>query len=198
MTFPNRTTHCFVEQCNKPTVARGLCTSHYKKRELYGVVKYAHTNILARFWANVNKGEPDECWEWVTSTHNQKYGRMSVDGRSRKATHVSLFLATGMWPTLHVLHACDNPPCVNPAHLSEGTHLKNMREAFERDRMPKNDQRNFAKLSNNEVLEIDRKMRAGETTGQVARQFNVSLQTTWRIKNRITWKELLEANVALI
>jgi hypothetical protein len=29
-------------------------------------------------------------------------------------------------PDIFVLHACDNPPCCNPAHLRPGTHLENM------------------------------------------------------------------------
>ena len=34
----------------------------------------------------------------------------------------------------HVLHSCDNPPCINVEHLSLGTHTENVRQMHARGR----------------------------------------------------------------
>src|SRR5215469_6787037 len=39
--------------------------------------------VLARFWAKVRKGEPNECWLWTASKRNKGYGAFSytLNGR---------------------------------------------------------------------------------------------------------------------
>jgi hypothetical protein len=95
-------------------------------------------------------GEADmnPCWEWLgTRNVRSGYGRF-WDGRADSYAHrKSYFLFYGEEPgELDVLHSCDNPGCVNPAHLRLGTDLDNAQDKRERGRFrnqhspPKEDQ----------------------------------------------------------
>lgn len=90
--------------------------------------------VEERFWARVMVAGPEDCWPWTGEVNNQGYGRLCiyVDGARRRHL-VHRFALTLAGEVLHpgsvVMHSCDNPPCVNPAHLSVGSQLDNMRDA---------------------------------------------------------------------
>jgi hypothetical protein len=99
-----------------------------------------------RLWARVERGQPDECWEWQGARsdgrkpYERRYGiiRRSVDeGGGRVATHrLAWEVTNGPVPDgLQVLHSCDNPPCCNPAHLWLGTHADNMADMARKGRV---------------------------------------------------------------
>ena len=69
------------------------------------------------------------------ATNATGYGILSkkVHG-SRLAHRAALAEALGRPVNGVTRHICDNPPCVNPAHLLEGTQADNMNDAFERGR----------------------------------------------------------------
>jgi len=85
-------------------------------------------------------GDEDECWEFCGSRDSRGYGQLGTKvgpGKYRPVrTHrVAYELFIGPIPDgLCVCHTCDNPPCVNPAHLRLGDQAMNMREAAERGR----------------------------------------------------------------
>jgi hypothetical protein len=91
---------------------------------------------LARFERYVDRRGPDECWPWMGPRSRKGYGLFQVNKQRLKATHVSL-LASGEERRdgkPFALHSCDNPPCVNPAHLRWGSKSDNMRDASARGR----------------------------------------------------------------
>lgn len=92
--------------------------------------------VEARFWAKVDKRGAEECWPWAGTIDPKGYGRISINNRSRSATHISLEIADKPRPDdkPFALHRCDNPPCVNPAHLWWGTAGDNAKDAFEKGR----------------------------------------------------------------
>lgn len=144
-------------------------------------------DFVSAFWSNVFRRRDSECWPWLGVT-SKGYGKLSLNGKRYRATHIALFIKNGTWPTAHALHSCDNPICVNPAHLREGTHQENMAEAWGRKRFPKGEDRNFAKLTNEQVLEIQR--RSHDPLDLLAKEFDVSFNTVWRIRVGQTWRDV--------
>lgn len=86
-------------------------------------------SIDVRFWAYVYKAV-DGCWYWQGPRYPNDYGRLElVGGKMIGAHRLSYKLNVGPIPEKQfVLHHCDTPYCVNPAHLFLGTQLDNMRD----------------------------------------------------------------------
>jgi hypothetical protein len=66
------------------------------------------------------------CLEWTASRNRKGYGQFRLDGKTERAHRVAWQIAHGPIPDgLHVLHKCDNPPCVAVEHLFLGTDADN-------------------------------------------------------------------------
>lgn len=92
-------------------------------------------DTIKRFWSKVKRGADDECWEWQGSRRTAGYGYLIVNKKAVVATHISLTLAGfERHDGLYAMHACDNPPCVNPKHLKWGTQFDNMQDCAKKGR----------------------------------------------------------------
>jgi DNA-binding transcriptional regulator YiaG len=119
------------------------------------------------------------CWVWLGEHDGDGYGRARVEGRRVGAHRMALEeklgrpLASGMC----ACHTCDNPGCVNPAHLFEGSRADNNRDMVAKGHLRalaahRNSQ---AKLTGTEVLEIRDLIDIPD--GALARRFGVHSTT---------------------
>lgn len=118
------------------------------------------------------------CWEWQGNRNAGGYGRTTVNG-------VRMLSHRAMWEREHgvipdgmlVLHTCDNPPCINPAHLFLGTHFDNTADAREKGRLARGLATRTGKLTLEQTVEIHRRRAAGERGIDLAREYGVSTST---------------------
>lgn len=150
-------------------------------------------SLLYRFWSRVEIAN-NGCYEWVGSKHKQGYGTI-WDCRKRRVvkTHrlsAELFMFP-FDPKLCVLHRCDNPSCVNPFHLFQGTHTDNMRDMARKNRNKVTRKfgvdNHMSKLTESKVLAIRAEEGSCKT---IADKYQVSPMTISRIRRRKTWPHL--------
>ncbi len=136
-------------------------------------------------------GGEDSCWPWQATRSARGYGRVCVGlGRMDWAHRVSWEQANGPIPAGgHVLHRCDNPSCVNPAHLFLGDQATNMADMTLKGRTKSH-------LSAKDV-ELIRLLcgRIGCTQAEVARRYGVARSTVSAITRRETWTHVGEGAV---
>lgn len=186
---------CQVGDCDRIHRGLGFCEMHLYRMKHFGSTDApTRPSFADRFWAKVDKRGPDECWPWTAAVNEHGYGVMHPQGRKNgptvKAHRASLMLAGVDIQGLMVLHSCDNPPCVNPAHLSAGTHEQNVADMLDRQRQQKGSRNGQAKLTEREVAEIRRRAAAGERHRILAGEYRVSETTIWRLARGMGWRHV--------
>ena len=92
-----------------------------------------------------------------------------------------------------VLHSCDNPSCVNVAHLRIGTQAENRQDAVDRGRMrnARGEAQASAKLTEHAVRWIRSLYDTGDyTLAELGEMFGVRYQTIRQVVSRVTWRHV--------
>lgn len=154
---------CCIDGCpNTRIMAKGMCTTHYKRW-------YRHGDPLAEVNAPTPKGATDRerlefrgwqvteggCWEWCGLRDERGYGRLWTGKRVEFAHRVMYRDERGNLPTdADILHQCDNPPCINPAHMRLGDDADNADDKVRRGRSINGELSHAHKLTDEQVAAI--------------------------------------------
>jgi hypothetical protein len=163
-----------------------------------------------RFWAKVDtSGGMFACWPWTGAVSSRGYGAFDHRGAHRFA--LELALGRPIHASMYACHHCDNPPCVNPAHLFEGTPTDNACDRSRKGRTASNGggpsgdrsparlhpeayrgmRNGRARLSEDDVRSIRARVATGrERWVDIARAFGVSKGTVAHIAARRTWQHV--------
>lgn len=152
-----------------------------------------------RFWAKVDliADDGESCWNWHANTGSNGYGKFKLNGMDIAAHRVSWVICRGPIPNLGgshgtcVRHACDNPRCCRPDHLSIGSHSDNMSDMVQRGRSNTGERNPRARLTASDVVKIREMHASGRfTLRRLADMFGVHLATIGYAVNGKTWKHL--------
>lgn len=145
-----------------------------------------------RFWSKVDIRSADDCWEWTGFRTPRGYGRFYAGrGVKLQASRMSLAMVTPLAQGQVACHTCDNPPCVNPAHLFAGTQSDNGLDSVAkgRARRARGDQMASAKLTPAQVLAIRAEPHYWGIYSDLARAYGVADNTirSARLGTKWTW-----------
>lgn len=96
-------------------------------------------SVIRRFWERVDTspghGPSGECHVWTGSTSGNGYGQLGIKKQKAAAHRLAWYIEHGAfpdrpWQILHLPVICNNPICVNTAHLRLGTQAENMRDCI--------------------------------------------------------------------
>ena len=136
----------------------------------------------------------NKCIEWAGWRHPKGYGQLPVKIGGRWTTRrVHRLIYAGLYgeipKNMVVMHTCDNPPCVNPAHLKLGTAKENTADMMAKGRHNpvRGSQVGTSILSETDVSRIRAMLDDGNKAVNIAKTFGVSRATIGDIKTGRRW-----------
>lgn len=135
---------------------------------------------------------PTGCLEWTGSRSKLGYGRIVIRGVEHYTHRKAWERVNGPIPDgLMVRHKCDNPPCMNVAHLELGTHADNMADMSERGRAKGSgvtgSRVGTARLTEEQVREI---RSSTATKSALAAKYGIHRKSIQQIRNGHSWRNV--------
>jgi hypothetical protein len=175
-------------------------------------------NIIDRIFERIKINEETGCWEWQGRRDKDGYGKLywvnpNTDARFQRAHRVAFDVFCGpIVDNLMVCHSCDNPRCVYPLHLWQGTARDNKLDCCAKGRayvaegdehfyrrhpeaILRGEQRGQSKLTDEIVREIRHRKESRNCTirvleKQLAQEFGVCVGTIKKAMWGQKWKHV--------
>ena len=136
----------------------------------------------------------DGCKEFPGAKLNGGYGALHINGRTKVASRVACELRHGPAPAgkPYALHSCDNPACVNGAHLRWGTAMENAQDRENRNRgnHPRGEAHPATSLDDLDVILIRLSYKWGVRICDLARIFRSRDSIIFNIVYGYTWRHV--------
>lgn len=146
------------------------------------------SHVVAYAWlTSFCERQENGCLTYMRARSPHGYGVIRYDEKTWRTHRLAWHLVYGEIPQgLHLLHHCDNPPCLEMTHLYLGTQRENMRDRLTRGR-------GFSTVSDDQVLEIARRYEhqhvrpktPGNSCKELAAEFGISQDHVRRIVRQV-------------
>jgi hypothetical protein len=138
-----------------------------------------------RFNAKVLFAGPDDCWLWRggTSSGSLGYGNFNENGEHVYAHRYAWKRKHGPIPAgICILHRCDNPLCVNDAHMRLGTDGDNSK-----DKVAKGRHKRGRRMTGTDAIQLVQRFAYGWSFEKLATAYQMSVHSVRLILSGKTW-----------
>jgi hypothetical protein len=160
---------------------------------LRGLDLASEAGFADRFWSKVDM--LGDCWLWLAHRKPQGYGQFTLRKGKFVGAHTVAWSLTYGEPIRagHVVcHRCDNPPCVNPAHLFLGTPSDNAYDSVAKGRAnrARGVDHPSARLTEADIRYIREATNYRGLLRDLAADFGVSRTTIAKIRRGEYWRHV--------
>ena len=160
-----------------PIAPRNIVSQGIKKGEPYKYIHGHNGRVRETISDNIAGSyvvQKNGCWKWRHSLISTGYGTLQSNGVQVLAHRYMHELQNGpISPGKSLHHKCGNKWCVNPSHLKEVTEQEHKKMHPQNRSINKEDVAQIVHLYKNEKL----------SQRHLAKHFNTSQRTVWRIVN---------------
>jgi DNA-binding XRE family transcriptional regulator len=188
--------HCQIDRCNKPAIARGYCTSHYRRWKRHGspLLGAAFRGEIPAFLEEAKHYRGRDCLLWPFSKTGAGYGNFAP---YRQSQTVHSFICAAVHgdrpsPAHEAAHSCGIKLCCNPTHLRWATRRENAADMISHGASPYGERNGSSKLTSMQVDAI--RAQSHRSQRELAREFGVSRVTISMILSGKRWVRPLAAS----
>lgn len=187
----NRSPRKKCKVCGQIAKGLGLCNKHYQNFKRLGnpIANQNAKNSIEDFLIKIDQIPLNDngCKIWNRGKDKDGYGYYSIKGKiyiAHRLLYITLF--PGKYDGLVIMHKCDNRLCCNISHLQVGSFSENTKDMVKKGRNVKGSLVGTSRLTEDQAVEIRLKY-PEKSMVQLAKEYNVCIQTISNVINRVTY-----------